>query len=173
MIEFDIRVDGLKETTDRLADLDRRLRVNIVRRALRAGLKVTLQPLKDAAYQTNVKRTGLLARSLAVKIQRVSKKTPEVGGIITANEIKGGRAIRLGKKGGGNDARYRAFYWRFLEYGTAARKTASGANRGAGPVRAWAKPVVQARARQMVERFRDAVAAGIDQELQRMGQPKT
>lgn len=124
----EVHVTGLKELAQFLDELPRKLQNNVMRGALRAGLKPVLADAKSgAAYATGELRDGL-------KISTASR-----GGVVT------GSIKAKGEHG---------FLAQFVEYGTGANRTIPlkrarrkwPADRQGQPARPFMRPALDAQA---------------------------
>lgn len=107
-VGFDVQIVGLKQLHIALSTLPRKLQINVMRGALNAGAKPFREELKKSKKFKN--RSGLL-RSTVRTDTRLDRKE----GLVVANTGFGGKG--RGKKHGKGD---KAFYGRFLEFGTKA-----------------------------------------------------
>lgn len=130
MADFDIQITGLKELDRALQELA----WPASRRALRKGMRQGANIVRDEVRNKAPVRTGNLKRSI-----RTRERREENGWMRFAVEV-----------------RRRAFYGRFLEYGT-SKMTA----------KPFIRPAASEKADVAVEHMRDALAEAIEIEMQR------
>lgn len=116
----DVQIEGLQELAAALRELPEKIARNGLRAAVYAGAKVirdeakTLAPVSTGPVSQGHPPPGTLARSI------VMKQIPEQSGMsnqVFAVTVRHGKKYqKQGKKG---DKSQDAFYWRFVEFGTA------------------------------------------------------
>jgi HK97 gp10 family phage protein len=168
-----VKVVGLAQAVDNLKTLEVKLQNKVIRAAIRRGLSVALREVKQTVYTRVQRRTGLLPRSMGVRLQRINKKRPFINAIITAKEVRGGRTQRLTGQVGDDDRKYAAFYWRFIEFGTAERRTKRGAHRGVMPATPFAGPAARARFSSIVDTTKEQLYLELDKEIAKLSKGPT
>lgn len=168
MAGVSIKIQGLEQARENLKTLDEKLQNKVIRAAIRRGLTVALREVKQTVYTRVQRRTGLLGRSMGIRLQRINKKRPFINAIITAKEVRGGRTQRQTGQIGDDDRKYAAFYWRFIEFGTAERRTKRGAIRGIMPATPFAGPAAQARFSSIVETTKVQLYLELDKEIAKL-----
>jgi len=122
-----VKIDGLEEIREQLKDVGVREGRNIMRATIRS---IASKIRKDAADNAPVD-TGNLKQSLKLRARKSHPDTPTF-------------EVWAGSKSG---AKFDAFYWRFVEYGTSG-KTAM-------PERPFIRPAVEAVKTEMPAILRD------------------
>jgi HK97 gp10 family phage protein len=153
-----MRVVGIAQAVKNLADMSDAIVNRVTRKSVRAATRVIANQIKSTTYGGGRHRiTGLLQRSQAIS---VSSKGDIITGKVVMRPVdvsgntKIARLVRRTKSAKINRAgQIAAFYWRFLEKGTATRQTASGANRGAVPAMPWVVPAFDATDNAAVDAF--------------------
>lgn len=138
-----VEVKGLKQALANLERLPELIAENAVKKASRAGGNELLRAVRGNILQGLTERTGLLRKGLAVSVGRgrggnritayVKELEVKTAGTSARARAARGAAFRARKGGGMVAKRFGAFYWRFLELGTADRK-GHGALRATGNV---------------------------------------
>jgi hypothetical protein len=138
-----MKLTGMREALDNLDKLSDKFKDRIPKIAARKAAKVIVKAVGAVIYQGLTKRTGLLGKGLGANV-RYSTAGNQIRAYVVERQVKtsGKSAVsRVALKGAIKRARtgkriapkFGAFYWRFLEFGSTARQTGSGANRGALP----------------------------------------
>ena len=130
MADFDIRIDGLRELDHALQELA----WPTARRALRKGMRQGANVIRDDARARAPKKSGLLKRSI-----RTRERRGDVGNIRFDIEV-----------------RQRAFYGRFLEYGTSKMSA-----------KPFLRPAAESKAESAVTAMRDALSLAIAAEMRK------
>lgn len=162
-----IRPLFIEEAVKNLETMKDRLQKNIVRQALRASLKVIAAPIKAGTYAGPRHRiTGLLLRSQAIS---VVSKADVISAKLRMREVNvsgAGKLARLvqARRPNKTPQKTRAFYWWFLERGTAQRRTTSGASRGIGPRLEWVVPAFDQNSQAALDAFQQVLGKRVDEE---------
>lgn len=130
MADFDVQITGLRELDDAL----RELAGPAARRAMRKGMRQGANVVRDEAKARAPKDTGNLKKSI-----RTRERREEGGWMRYAIEV-----------------RRRAFYGRFLEFGTS--KMAA---------KPFLRPAAENKTAEAVERMRDAMGEAVLIEMQK------
>lgn len=131
-----VKITGLKEIADAL----RGLGPDIVRNALRSGVRAAAKLVKDDAAARVPVKTGMLKKSIYIKQIR------EESGATQQTFFVGARSGKKYRKRGQD-----AYYWRFIEFGTAKL-----------PARPFLRPAFDAKKGPAVEKIADQIKKRID-----------
>lgn len=177
-----VKVEGLQGCLKNLDTMETKLAKTIVKDAARAGGRVLLAAVKSDIYKGLHKQTGLLGSGLTVTTgisssgQRVTSYVKErqvgVAGKSKTAKISLRAATRHAHIGGRIANRFGAFYWRFLEFGTAARANSSGANRGALKATGNVRSAFSASSSAAIDQFRSVLIAKTETEAQNLPRTK-
>lgn len=172
----DIRVLGLAQVVKNLQTLSEALQKKIMRRAVRAAAVPYAKEVKATTYGgKRHRRTGLLIASQSIStgtkgddvIAKVRMRDVNI-----AKDNKIGRAVRGARSlvpgAAKTPEKYRAFYWRFLEYGTKQRRTKSGADRGAVGESKWVRPAFDSKSDEAINAFRLRLASDLEAEAAKL-----
>ncbi len=134
------KVDGLAELTAALRGLSPKLR----RQALRNGLAAAGRVVRDEARRNTpvlrapivrngktIRHVGTVRNAIVVRTSKIARRAGEVGVFVNVKPAKG---VKLGVKQRGADSPVDPYYWRWLEFGRAARG-ASGPRARVGRVK--------------------------------------
>lgn len=177
-----VKVEGLQGCLKNLETMETKIAKKIVKDAARAGGQIILRSVQGSIYRGLTPRTGLLKEGLSVTVgvarsgQRVTAYVKErqtgTGGKSELARVSLAAAMRHARTGGRVAPRFGAFYWRFLEFGVAARQTAGGANRGALPATANVRGAFSSSSGIAIDRFKDVLIAGVNSEVQQLPSTK-
>lgn len=129
-----VEVRGLREAAKNLEALGKVGATELSRDALRDGARVLVRSIKAATYTTFQRQTGFIksgfgavvAKDLKSGVLRAWVMQLEQSLAGGSAEKKAQRAAHLPKSKGRKQSFYNvAFYWRFLEFGTQGRRTAT------------------------------------------------
>ena len=164
-----MRIVGIAKAVANLRSMADAVEKRVARKAVRAATKIIAAAVKSTTYGGPRHRiTGLLVRSQAISVS--SKANVITGKIImrpvdVSGNTKVARLVRHHRKAKLNNAtEMAAFYWRFLEKGTAQRSTKSGANRGAVPAMPWVVPAFDATDNAAIDQFAKVFNAETERE---------
>jgi len=154
-----VHVSGLKELNDALKQLPERIARNALRGGVYAGAKVVQgeAKLKAPRYTGPVSQghppPGTLQRSI------IMKQIPEQSSLYKQTfyvTVRQGKQYRnQGKKG---NLSQDAFYWRFVEFGTAKMSA-----------RPFLRPAFEAKKQEAVEAIKNYLGPRIEQEADKLG----
>lgn len=163
------KVEGLRAVASNLREMSKRIQANIARTSLRAAARVLVRAAKSKTYSTFDRETGLVQRGLTAGVARTNTQSTKQFASVFERQQKiptrtaAGRlaSARLGKrnKSGTAPMKAKAFWWRYLEFGTGSRK-----GKGAIRARPWIGPASTASASEAVEAFRDSMKQRIAEE---------
>lgn len=153
-MDFDVKVDGLKELRDRLRQLPDKVGKNCLRVSAYAGAKIvrdearTKAPVYTGSVSEGHPPPGTLKRAI------IMKQIPEASGPLKQTfyvTVRKGKKYR--KQGKSGNLSQDAYYWTFVEFGT-ARMTA----------RPFLRPAFEAVKMRAVEAIKARLAERIEQE---------
>jgi HK97 gp10 family phage protein len=121
----DIRVNGLADLQKFLDQLPAKMEANVMRGALRAGMKPVLEAARQGApvgepSETNKRKYNLYAGALRDSI-RLSAKLDRRKGQVVARVVAGGKSRKTGAN---------VIYAGMIEYGTRPHSIGSGTHQG-------------------------------------------
>lgn len=161
-----VHVEGLKATAQNLLTMSTRIQRNVGRTALRAAANVLVRKIKSDSGSTYKTITGMIRKGFSAGVGKVQPGDVQYASVfqrkqmISTKTAKGRIAARKLTRPGKSapPKKATAYWWRFLEFGTRARK------RGRVMARPWVEPAASAVAGQAVEAFRDNMAKRVDEE---------
>lgn len=106
-----MRMDGLRELQASMKDLDSKVKRGILRRATGAGARIMVREARARAPILKEPHPNRKPGTLRKNIRYANVRGNKLG----IHEVMVGVRIIKGGKGGPDDA----FYWRFVEFGTA------------------------------------------------------
>lgn len=170
-------VQGLDQLLANLQQLPRELASRnggIVRRALGKAAKV----IQVEAQQRAPERLGVLKKNIITVRDRNPRRvgaTERYAIAVRKRKMKYGANrsnARKGRVGKPYDAEGDAFYWRFSEFGTGARRTRAGANRGHMRAQPFMRPAFEARKQEALTTFVSETGKGIQLAVRKMKKGK-
>lgn len=178
-----VEVKGLKQALDNMQQLGSDIPLELGRKALREAGIVISGAVKQATYSTFTRRTGQIKEHFGVRVAQALKGSVLNSVVVQYPAAGGGPLLKAAQR------RSVAFWWRFLEFGTSGRRTSTtpkfhrlgriargqrqekalatySAARSLGDLaaRPWVRPAFSASAQTAVERFRDVLLKGIENE---------
>ncbi len=120
---IEARVIGIPDLKAALAGIVPKLRVRALRNALAAGARLVQKSARSAtpiinpgalAVRKGYRKPGTVQKAISVRTSKAARRAGDVGVFVNVRPAKG--ANRGGKNP--NDP----FYWRFIEFGTQARR---------------------------------------------------
>lgn len=159
----DYEIKGLKELLAAMKELPKA----VAEKQLRASIVPGAQIIRNAAQELVQRKTGLVQRAIRIAFNKnestearkvyhvfVSKNVRGIG-----KEFSGSRATTKKIRAAGNKEKIRdAFYWRFLEFGTAKMSA-----------KPFMRPAFDSMAGDAVNRIKERLASGIEKEAARLG----
>jgi hypothetical protein len=133
MADVRVEVTGLDRAKENFKKLDGDMKTEIGRAALREQALRVLRSIKAATYTTFIRRSGFIKKGFGVRVGKQLNADEHLNAVIVEypqSAIGGGEeparfrasAFRKGKWAKNPDKKAIAFWWRFLEFGTADRK---------------------------------------------------
>lgn len=170
-----VRVLGVAQAVKILRELGDKVAKRVTRKAIRASTRIIMREVKRTTYSGGrERRTGLLGRSLAMTVSSKGGGDRIVGKIVmrpvdVTGKSKVAQHVRRSRKAKlGNATEMAAFYWRFLEKGTKARQTQSGANRGHVSPRPWVVAAFDAKSGAAIDAFAAIFNREIEDEARKL-----
>jgi len=128
-----LKLEGTQELDRALSRLATDVRETLMKEAMLSAGEI----IKEEAERRAPRRTGRLAGDMVAEVGAKHKPSVRVG---------------IGKLG---------WYGRYIESGTAERKTKSGANRGAVSAQPFLKPALEAKKNEALAKFREVLKRGL------------
>ena len=128
-----LKLEGTQELDRALGRLAADVRETLMKEAMLSAGEI----IKEEAERRAPRRTGRLAGDMVAEVGAKHKPSVRVG---------------IGKLG---------WYGRYIESGTAERKTKSGANRGAVSAQPFLKPALEAKKNEALAKFREVLKRGL------------
>jgi len=204
-----LELNGLKQAKENMQKLGKIAQTKVARDGLRTLSWALTRPMRAATYTTFVKRTGAIRKGLGVWVAFNADEGTQTlrAWVVEYQQSIAGPAdafktvIRkrtARKRRGAVKLTSTAYWWRFLEKGTGARKSvatpkamrtgkwsskekvrtrqqaaasrwqSSGGSRGAIKPRPWLVPAFNAAAPSAIEEFRTTILSSIDREVEAM-----
>jgi len=166
-------VQGLDQLLANLQALPKELASRnggIVRRALMKAAKV----VQAEAQQRAPEDLGVLKKNIVTVRDRNPRRvgaTERYAIAVRKRKMKYGQNrsnVRKGRVGKVYEAEGSAFYWRFIEFGTGARRNRAGANRGPVQARLFMRPAFEARKQEALTTFVSETGKGIQLAVRKM-----
>ena len=174
-------VDGIPDMRAALSGLVPKLKIRAVRTSLAAGARVVRDTARRAApvlspsspaVRSGIRKPGTVRNAISVRTSKLSRRAGNVGVFVNVKPAQGavyrkGRAVRASQRGAKspNDP----YYWRWLEFGRAARSAQAARQRirrGAGARGVRARRALRAVGAMAGAHFLAAGAARLPQALQ-------
>lgn len=119
--EVQIRLDGIDELKQALANTSKRIRTQAVRAALRQAGRVIQAAAKQSApvlaIPTKTRSSGTVKRRISVRASKFARQAGDEGVYVSVKPLRGkADTRRYGRASASNPND--PFYWRFVEFGT-------------------------------------------------------
>ena len=120
---IEAKVTGIPDLREALRGIVPKLRVRALRNALAAGARVVQRAAREAtpvisasalAVRRGYRKPGTVRKAISVRTSKVARRNGDVGVFVNV------RPAKKGNRGAKNPND--PFYWRFIEFGTTARK---------------------------------------------------
>lgn len=168
-----VKVEGLAVLDKRLKALAEEFGPKAAASPVRSALRKSAKKLQAAAQQRVAVDTGTLKQNIITTAER----KPQAGRIEMRVTVRAkakaykssSRTIRKGLVGAEYQHYGPLFYAKFVEFGTGARITKSGANRGEMPARPFLRPAWDSLKGALPELIRADLAEAIDKTLRKLG----
>ncbi len=157
-MSFEFKVEGLDALVDNLRKFTAKVEVNILRSAMQAGAQYVAKQIRRNAprgQRGGKKKTGrktdvsLIYGPIRrqVKAKRRNPKRGRVGSLVTMG---------------------RAFYWRFIEYGTAERQRENGGSTGSIQPQPFVRPAWESSKEAVQQIILQKLRANIDKQVRKV-----
>lgn len=149
-----IKLDGVEDLKQALAEAATTIRTKAVRGALREAGKVIQMAARASApvlkVPTTTRNAGTVKKNIVVRASKFARQAGDEGVYINVRGIRGrARVKKLGRGGAKNPND--PYYWRFLEFGT--RKMAA---------RPFLRPAATSKGPEAIRTFMDSVVPQIE-----------
>lgn len=120
---IEAKVTGIPDLREALRGIPPKLRVRALRNALAAGARVVQKAAREAtpiisasalAVRKGYRKPGTVRKAISVRTSKVARRNGDVGVFVNV------RPAKAGQRGAKNPND--PFYWRFVNFGTTARK---------------------------------------------------
>lgn len=151
---FSIKLDGVEDLKQALAEAAATIRTKAVRGALREAGKVIQAAARASApvlkAPTVRRNSGTVKKNILVRASKFARQAGDEGVYINVRGIRGKARVRKLGRGGAKNPND-PYYWRFLEFGT--RKMAA---------RPFLRPAATSKGPEAIQKFMDSVVPQIE-----------
>lgn len=122
-----LRIQGLDELKQKLADIPRSLRRKVFRQALGAGAVIIRDEARRLAptlqKSRQARKPGTLKKAISVRTSKLSTRSGDVGVFVNVRPAKGAvfkKGVLVKESQRGKDSDKDPYYWQWLEFGRKA-----------------------------------------------------